>query len=140
MSIDDRILAAYPDANPTTDYLLKDDGNGPYLVAWNIVGPLPTGVTMGQTAVQLFQGMHGTVRTTAQTLIRQIEEIDDIIGANPQIAIQAAAAEAGGLIGETAMTKEEVLAGLALIANFLAYIDTNLFTGVTIRQAVYRAA
>ena len=95
---------------------------------------------MGQTAVQLFQGMHGTVRTTAQTLIRQIEEIDDIIGANPQIAIQAAAAEAGGLIGETAMTKEEVLAGLALIANFLAYIDTNLFTGVTIRQAVYRAA
>lgn len=94
---------------------------------------------MAATAVQIFQGLHGAVRITAQTLVRQIDEVQDILDANPQIASLAGAVDAGTLVGDTLMTREEVLAGLALIANFRAYIATEVIAGITVRQAVYRA-
>ena len=44
MSLHDLIQAAYPTAIPDTDYIVQDDGNGPFLAFWNIAGPIPAGV------------------------------------------------------------------------------------------------
>jgi hypothetical protein len=139
MSIIDRIAALYPSAVAPMDFLVEDRGYGQYLSAWRISGPLPEGVTMGISALQRFLEMQGTVKASAQTLIRQVSEIEDLLNGNPQVAAATAAAEVGALIDETGMTKEEVLLGISLITSYLAYIDSQLgASGMTIRQAVYR--
>jgi hypothetical protein len=92
-----------------------------------------------QTAAQEFETLQGSTRATAQALIRQVSEVSDLLDANPQVLSMAAAAESGAIIGNTGMTKEAVLLGIALINSYLAYIDSNLATaGMTVRQAVYR--
>jgi hypothetical protein len=143
MSIHAIIRAAYPDADPQRDYTIQDDGHGAYLAAWHIAGPIPAGVMLmaTETAIQEFEALRGTVRASAQTLIRQITEVKDLLDANPQIAALAAEAEAGALVGNTGMTKEAVLLGIALIGSYLAYIESPLGgSGMTVRQAVYRLA
>jgi hypothetical protein len=91
------------------------------------------------TAAQEFEALQGSTRATAQALIRQVSEVSDLLDANPQILSMAAAAESGEIIGNTGMTKEAVLLGIALIKSYLAYIDSNLATtSMTVRQAVYR--
>jgi hypothetical protein len=50
MTIHELIQAAYPGADPTRDYVVQDDGAGPYLAAWHIAGPVPAGVnTVAET-------------------------------------------------------------------------------------------
>jgi hypothetical protein len=91
------------------------------------------------TAIQQFEALRGTVRASAQALIRQVSEVSDLLDANPQVAALATAAEPGALVGNTGMTREAVLMGIALITSYLAYIDSQLgSTGITVRQAVYR--
>lgn len=43
MSLAENLLALYPGANPTRDFMVQDDGNGPYLAYWNegTLGPRP---------------------------------------------------------------------------------------------------
>jgi hypothetical protein len=91
------------------------------------------------TAAQEFEALQGSTRATAQALIRQVSEVSDLLDANPQVLSMAAAAESGAIIGNTGMSKEAVLLGIALINSYLAYIDSELATtSMTVRQAVYR--
>jgi hypothetical protein len=91
------------------------------------------------TAIQEFEALRGAVRASAQALIRQVTEVQDLLDANPQVASAARAAEPGALVGNTGMTREAVLMGIDLITSYLAYIDSYLgSTGITVRQAVYR--
>jgi hypothetical protein len=138
MSMPDLITAMYPEAIAGQDYIVKDDGYGPYLTKWAISGPLPEGETMGITAVQAFAELHGTMRADAQALLRKADAINDLLTANPQVAALAATAEPGTVVGNTGMVREEVLMGIALIASFRAYAETYIATGITVRNAVYR--
>jgi hypothetical protein len=91
------------------------------------------------TAAQEFEALQGSTRAMAQALIRQVSEVSDLLDANPQVLSMADAAESGAIIGNTGMTKEAVLLGIALINSYLAYIDSELATtSMTVRQAVYR--
>lgn len=90
------------------------------------------------TAIETFQEIHGTARATAQQLLRQIRDVQDLLDANPQVIALAEAAEPGAIVGNTGLTKEAVLMGIALITSFLAYADSELAPGITIRQAVHR--
>jgi hypothetical protein len=44
MTLHDLIQSAYPGANPRQDYIIQDDGAGPYLAVWAIDSPIPKGV------------------------------------------------------------------------------------------------
>jgi hypothetical protein len=138
MDIHAIIQAEYPFTQPNVDYFLQDDGHGPYVIRWLITGPVPAGVSMGVTAIQSFEEIHGTMRTGAQELLRKADTIQDLLNANPQIEAEAQAAEPGAIIGNTGMVKEEVLMGIALIASFRAYAATELAPGITVRNAVWR--
>ncbi|MCY8341122.1 XkdW family protein [Bacillus haynesii] len=41
MILYDAIMWAYPDATPNKDFVLRNDGNGPYIEEWNLRAPIP---------------------------------------------------------------------------------------------------
>jgi hypothetical protein len=138
----DRIRAAYPAADPMTDFAIMDAGYGAYLATWNIDGPLPEGVVMGQTALQEFGAMSEQVLTTARQLVRLLDELDDLLDANPQVVQAAQATAAGALVVGSSLAREQVLTAIMLKDSTLAYLDQALnaeaLPGVTVRQAIQR--
>jgi len=55
MELWEKIIAAYPEINPTDDFkklgiFLKDDsdGVGAYIVKWEYSKPIPSGLTLGK--------------------------------------------------------------------------------------------
>ena len=90
------------------------------------------------TALDTFAVLNGMTQTTAKQLLRQLDELNDILLANPQIEADARAAVAGALVGTSSYTKEQVLTAVALVASIRAYVDTDLFPGLKVRHAVYK--
>lgn len=42
MILYDAIMWAYPNAIPNKDFVLRNDGDGPYIEQWNLRAPIPT--------------------------------------------------------------------------------------------------
>ncbi len=95
-------------------------------------------MTSQPTALDIFAVLNGMTQTTAKTLLRQLDELNDILLANPQIEADAQAAVAGALVGTSVYTKEQVLTAVALVASIRTYVDTELFPGLKVRHAVYK--
>lgn len=90
------------------------------------------------TAIDTFGTLNSVAQETAKSLLRQLDELNDLLSANPQIAEAANTAESGALVGTSALSKEQVLTAIALITAFRSYVDTNLLPGLKIRHAVYK--
>ena len=53
MELWQKIIEAYPEINPTDNFLelgiyLQDDGDGAYIAKWNYSQPIPDGLTLGK--------------------------------------------------------------------------------------------
>lgn len=126
-SLHEIIRAAYPDASPRYDYVLQDDGAGPYLAAWNIDGPLPEGVTMITEAMRRFEAEHKELRDAAENLFTRLETMRKFLRANQQIAAEVgAAATADTIIGGGTMTKSAVSTAMLLYAAGSAFASSDL--------------
>jgi hypothetical protein len=138
MTLHDIIQSIYPAADPMYDYRIQDDGGGPYLAAWYIAGPIPTGVTMANNALAEFARLNAAAQETAKTFLRQIDELQDLIDANPQVEAAAVATEAGGIVAGSMLVKEQIQTAVALVASVRSYADSELAAGLKVRHAVYR--
>jgi len=135
-------MAAYPNANPDTDFVLRDDGYGAYVAAWHIAGPVPAGVIlMSAGAFQLFAALYTKIRPGAQDLLRFCAEIEVIRSANPEIAqeVADAAADPDTLVGGTMMSKSQVATALLLLDMIKTLRGQSVgATGLTVEQALWR--
>jgi hypothetical protein len=92
------------------------------------------------TAMDTFGAKYTTLRATAESLFDQLHGIQRFLNANPQIAAEAQAADAGALIGGSLMSKELVLTALMLFANGSAFAGAEIAPGLgfTNEDAVLR--
>ena len=81
------------------------------------------------TAITTFATKYDALRSTAQSLFDQLHGIERFLRANPQIATETNAAEAGALIGGSLMSKEQVQTALLLFANGSAFASAEIVTG-----------
>jgi hypothetical protein len=94
MTIHELIRTAYPGADPTRDYVVQDDGAGPYLAAWRLAGPIPEGVpTVAETPLQRWYRLSAALCATATTQIIDATAAPQRIRATGGIDAQIAAAE-----------------------------------------------
>lgn len=123
------IRAAYPGANPLTDYIVQDDsdGRGPYLAVWNLTGPLPEGVMMGNNPISRWEEL-------SLKHIAKGAELVDGLTANARLAdeVMAAidAAADGARIAGGALTKEDALEMMLLWQAMAAWIATPIGEGM----------
>ena len=121
MTLHDLIQSAYPGADALLDYIIQDDGAGPYLAAWAIDGPIPAGVPL--MAIN-------TPMARWQTLsLGSIEKgVSLVDGLAPHLRLEVAVLAAiaatteGDVVEGSSLTKEDAtdIAGLwAALAVFL---------------------
>ena len=79
------------------------------------------------TAIDSFMTLNTATQATAKTLLRQLDELNDMLLANPQIEANA-----------TTDNDTAVLTAIALISSIRAYVDTDLISGLKVRHAVYK--
>ena len=89
------------------------------------------------TAIDTFGTLNSVAQETAKSLLRQLDELNDLLSANPQIAEAANTAESGALVGTSSLSTEQVLTAIALINSIRSYVDSDLLPGLKIRHAVY---
>ena len=129
MTLHDLIQAAYPGADALRDYMIQDDsdGRGPYLAQWNINGPLPEGITMGNTPVSRWEAL-------SLTHITKGAELVDGLTANARLADEVLAAINAAADGERiaggALTKEDAAEMMLLWQAMAAWIATPIGEGM----------
>lgn len=85
MNLTKAILQLFPNADPTRDFIVQDDGDGrgPYIAVWNLPDPQPT---LGQLADAWEQAKTApsplTVEEQLEQLKQQMAELTEITLAN----------------------------------------------------------
>lgn len=69
MNIVNALRHLYPNAEPLRDYVLRDDGGGPYIAAWSLPDPQPT-LSELEAASTAYDAAE-TQRQTDATALRQ---------------------------------------------------------------------
>lgn len=94
-TIHDLVQAAYPGADPMIDYIVQDDGAGPYLAQWHIAGPIPAEVLAMATNKAIAQWVEAAraLQEQARQMIVLATETEGIWEGNPEVwaAVKATA-------------------------------------------------
>jgi GAF domain-containing protein len=79
MALNHAIKHLFPDAIAEIDFQLQDDGEGPYIAAWNLPDPQPDEATLAQAAAdylaaaiaaeQARQQLRDQIKTLAQSAV-----------------------------------------------------------------------
>ena len=126
MTLHTLIQAAYPDADPLTDYELRDDsdGAGPYLAAWRIAGPLPEGVSMSINSPMQRWSNH------CENILKAGGEVMDALSLLERLLIHVLPVieitEPGAIVQGTRWTKEQCEALLLLAGSVKTFVQTPI--------------
>ena len=121
MTLHELIQSAYPGADALRDYIIQDDGAGPYLAVWNIAGPIPAGVpTMAvQTPMARWQAL------SLDSIEKGVSLVDGLaphLRLEVAVLVAIAATAEGEVVEGSSLTKEAAtdIAGLwSALAVFL---------------------
>ena len=125
-TIHELVQAAYPGADPMTDYIVRDDGAGPYLAEWHIAGPVPAGVNVvAETPIQRWYAASKALCRTATIEIIDKTATPQRIYATADLEALIAAAEPGAELAP-GVTREMLEEMSALWAAFGAWSQTAI--------------
>lgn len=89
-----------------------------------------------ESVFQEYERRYREIRTQAQSLIREIRDVETVRATNPEIEAAVEAAVDGALIGDSTLTKESAEQALLLLASFLAWGQTPVAEGQPVAMAI----
>jgi len=74
MNLPNALQHLFPSADPTRDYVVQDDGDGPRIAAWNLPDPQPT-LAQLQAASDAYDAIAAQAASEAQALRTQVVSV-----------------------------------------------------------------